>query len=177
MRISQRFAIDWIRITPDGKISNGDEKENRSYLAYGEEVLAVADGVVSSIHDGMPENIPGPTSRAVPMTVLNTGGNFVNLNLGGGRFAHYAHLQPGSIRVKPGDRIRRGQVLGLVGNSGNSAAPHLHFHVGDADSGLASEGLPYMIDTFEVLNAKGEWERRRDELPLQRVIVRFSKPR
>jgi murein DD-endopeptidase MepM/ murein hydrolase activator NlpD len=170
---AQRFAIDWVRVTPEGSTWKGDEKDNRSHLAYGEEVLAVADAVVSSIQDGIPENVPGATSRAVAITIANTGGNFVNLDLGGGRFAHYAHLQPGSVRVKPGDPVRRGQVLGLVGNSGNSAAPHLHFHVGNADSGLAAEGLPYALDGFELLNPSGKWESRQNELPLQRAIVRF----
>jgi hypothetical protein len=175
--LSQRFAIDWVRVTADGNTWKGDEKDNRSHLAYGEEVLAVADAVVSSIQDGVPENVPGPTSRAIAITLANTGGNFVNLELGGSRFAHYAHLQPGRLRVKSGDRVRRGQVLGLVGNSGNSSAPHLHFHVGTADSGLAAEGLPYVIDSFEILDSSGGWDSRQDELPLQRAIVRFPERR
>ena len=76
--------------------------------------------------------------------------NYVILALGNGGLAFYAHLQPGRLRVKPGDRVRRGQVLGLLGNSGNSDAPHLHFHISDANS-LESEGLPYVFDSFETL--------------------------
>ena len=64
--------------------------------------------------------------------------------------ALYAHLQPRSLKVRSGDRVRRGQVLGLVGNSGNSVAPHLHFHVMDGPSPLDSNGLPYLIDSFLV---------------------------
>lgn len=56
----------------------------------------------------------------------------------------------GSIKVNPGDTVKRGQVLGLVGNTGNSVAPHLHFHVMDTPSSLASNGLPYEIDQFQV---------------------------
>jgi murein DD-endopeptidase MepM/ murein hydrolase activator NlpD len=67
------------------------------------------------------------------------------LDLGGGTYAFYAHLQPGSLRVKNGDRVTRGRVLGLLGNSGNSTEPHLHFHVSDGMSPLGSEGLPYTI--------------------------------
>ena len=70
---------------------------------------------------------------------------YVVLDLGGGRFAFYAHLQPGSLRVKAGDRVKAGQVLGLVGNSGNSTEPHLHFHISNGISPLGSEGLPYAI--------------------------------
>jgi murein DD-endopeptidase MepM/ murein hydrolase activator NlpD len=144
-RIAQRFAIDWVRLNPNGQTFSGDARENKSYRAYGAEALAVADAVVAATKDGIPENIPGPTSRAVPITLETVGGNHVVLDLGGGRFAFYAHLQPGSLRVKTGDRVTRGQVIGLVGNSGNSTEPHLHFHVSDGVSPLGSEGLPYAL--------------------------------
>ena len=144
-RIAQRFAIDWVRLNPNGQTFSGDQKDNKSYRAYGAEALAVADSVVAATKDGIPENVPGPTSRAVPITLDTVGGNHVVLDLGGGRYAFYAHLQPGSLRVKTGDRVKRGQVLGLVGNSGNSTEPHLHFHVSDGVSPLGSEGLPYAL--------------------------------
>jgi murein DD-endopeptidase MepM/ murein hydrolase activator NlpD len=105
----------------------------------------VADATVAAIKDGIPENVPGPTSRAVPITSETIDGNYVVLDLGEGRFAFYAHLQPGSLRVKAGDRVTTGQVLGLVGNSGNSTEPHLHFHVSNGVSPLGSEGLPYAL--------------------------------
>jgi murein DD-endopeptidase MepM/ murein hydrolase activator NlpD len=144
-RIAQRFAIDWVRRNADGRTFTGDVKDNKSYRAYGSEILAVADAVVAATKDGIPENIPGPTSRAVPITSETIGGNHVVLDLGNGRFAFYAHLQPGSLRVKVGDRVKRGQVIGLVGNSGNSTEPHLHFHVSNGVSPLGSEGLPYTL--------------------------------
>ena len=109
------------------------------------------------------------------------------LNIGGGVYAFYAHLQPGSLRVKPGDKVRRGQVVGLVGNSGNSTEPHLHFHVSDANSPLGCEGLPYGLNSFEVQGRIGgvqggkftAWtplpapEARKREMPLANVVVRF----
>ena len=144
-RIAQRFGIDWVQRNSNGQTFSGDAKDNKSYRAYGAPVLAVADAVVAATKDGIPENIPGPTSRAVPITLETVGGNYVVLDLGGGRFAFYAHFQPGSLRVKTGDRVKRGQVIGLVGNSGNSTEPHLHFHVSDGVSPLGSEGLPYAI--------------------------------
>jgi murein DD-endopeptidase len=144
-RIAQRFAIDWVRINPNGQTFTGDQKDNRSYRAYGAEALAVGDSVVAATKDGIPENVPGLTSRAVPITLDTVGGNYVVLDLGGGRYAFYAHLQPGSLRVNSGDRVKRGQVIGLVGNSGNSTEPHLHFHVSDGVSPLGSEGLPYAL--------------------------------
>ena len=98
------------------------------------------------------------------------------------RHAFYAHLQPGSIRVKVGDRVHRGQILGLVGNTGNSTEPHLHFHISDASSPLGSEGLPYLLPSFEVegkgfgwkpSDAKGAREKHTMELPTEDEVVRF----
>ena len=144
--IAQRFAIDWVQLNDAGNATfTGDQRNNRSYSAYGQDVLAVADATVAALKDGIPENIPGPQSRAVPITIDTIGGNHVVLDLGGGRYAFYGHMQPGSLRVKVGDRVTRGQVIGLVGNTGNSTEPHLHFHVADGVSPLGSEGLPYVL--------------------------------
>jgi murein DD-endopeptidase MepM/ murein hydrolase activator NlpD len=173
VHVAQRFAIDWVQIGPNGRTFEGDEKDNKTHKAYGNEILAVADSVVAATMDGIPENVPGPTSRAVPITPETIGGNHVVLDLGGGRFAFYAHMQPGSLRVKVGDRVRRGQVIGLVGNSGNSTEPHLHFHVTDRNSPLESEGLPYVLESFEVQTAPNTWEPRQNQLPLQNARVRF----
>ena len=149
LRVAQRFAIDWIQVGDDGKTYTGDPTSNASYHAYGQPALAVADGVVTEVKDGIPQNTPGATSRAVPITLDTVAGNHVIVALGGGRFAMWAHFQPGSIKVKVGDHVHRGQVLGLVGNSGNSTEPHLHFQVMDASSPLGAEGLPYVLDAFD----------------------------
>ena len=161
-RIAQRFAIDWVQLAPAGGTFTGDPKDNKSYRAYGAEVLAVANGSVVATKDGIPENVPGPTSRAVAITSDTIGGNHIVLDIGGGRYAFYAHLQPGSLKVKVGDRVTRGQVIGLVGNSGNSTEPHLHFHVSDGISPLGSEGLPYTIDGMA-------------GIPLQNARISFSR--
>ena len=118
---------------------------NEDFYCYGEEVVAVADATVASVVAGIPQNQPG---RVPPDSDLRTiTGNRVIPNLGGKVFAIYAHLQPGSIRVKQGQRVQRGELLALVGNSGLSDGPHLHFQVADAD-GLAGEGLPYVLDGY-----------------------------
>ncbi len=183
----ERFAIDWGKLGDDGKLWHDDPKINANWYCYGVEVLAVEDGVVASVRDGIPENVPLSPARAVPITLDTIGGNNVTLALESGRFAFYAHLQPGSLRVKPGDRVRRGQVLGLLGNSGNSDAPHLHFHISDADS-LESDGLPYVFDSFEELGTVGldkaiedGWtppagakpRKRVGEMPAENAVVRF----
>jgi murein DD-endopeptidase len=181
--IAQRFAIDWVRLRDDGKTFHDDEKDNKNYLAYGTDALAVADGVVTEVKDGIPENIPGIDSRAVPITLETVGGNHVILDIGGGHFAFYAHLQPGTLRVKLGEKVRRGQVLGLVGNSGNSTEPHLHFHIENANSPLGAEGLPYSLPWFEVVGhgwgwtataAKGPAEIHKNEIPLENEVVNLG---
>src|SRR5690349_16608627 len=105
--IAQRFAIDYLKINAQGRSFVGDSSKNSSYIAYGNEALAVADARVVAVKDGIPENVPG--SRAVPITMETVGGNHVILDLGRSRYAFYAHLQPGSIRVRVGDQVRTGQ--------------------------------------------------------------------
>jgi murein DD-endopeptidase len=148
--ISQRYAIDWVEAYPDGKTFQGEEKDNKSYKIYGAEIHSVADGVVTEVKDGIPQNVPNAEEHAVPITLETVGGNHVIVDIGGGRFAFYAHMQPGSPRVKVGYHVKTGQVLGLVGNSGNSSEPHLHFDICDASSMLACEGLPYAFASFDI---------------------------
>lgn len=180
--IAQRFAIDYVKVGDDGRTFTGDRLKNESYHAEGQDALAVADGIVVALKDGIPENVPGITSRAVPITLETVGGNHVILDIGDGRYAFYAHIKPGTLRVRQGERVRRGQVVGLVGNSGNSTEPHLHFHISDANSPLGSEGIPYTHDAVElvgrcrVIGAACERTTpavRRGEMPMQNVLVRF----
>jgi hypothetical protein len=180
--IAQRFAIDYVKMNEHGRRFIGDSLKNESYLAEGVDALAVADGIVVSVKDSIPENIPGPASRAVPITLETVGGNFVILDIGQGRYAFYAHLKPGSLRVRPGDRVRKGQVLGLVGNSGNSTEPHLHFHVSDGTSPLGAEGIPYVHETFQLVGrcaqvfsgcSRSAPEARRREMPTANMVVGF----
>jgi hypothetical protein len=149
--ISQRFAIDYVKLDSASRTHVGDAAINANYYAHGEDALAVADGIVAATKDSIPENVPGINSRAVPITLETIGGNHVIIDIGAGNYAFYAHLQPGSLRVKKGDRVRRGQVIGLVGNSGNSTEPHLHFHISDSPSPLGSEGVPYVHERFDLL--------------------------
>jgi hypothetical protein len=146
---AQRYAIDFLRLDDALNTHAGDPARNESYFVFGSEVIAVAPGRVVATRDNVPENLPPglPPNVALDDAV----GNFVNQDLGGGRFALYAHLQPASLRVKPGDQVQPGQVLGLVGNTGNSSEPHLHFQVMDAAGGpsnLLADGLPYVFDAF-----------------------------
>jgi murein DD-endopeptidase MepM/ murein hydrolase activator NlpD len=165
-----------VQTYPDGNWYRGDQRHNQDYRSYGQPVYAVADGTITEEKDGIPENTPGPTSRAVEITFETLAGNHVIERIGDGVHAT-AHLQPGSLRVRIGDRVHRGQVLGLLGNSGNSDAPHLHFQICDANSVLGCEGLPYAISSFDV---EGLWKPDGSitthalELPTEGEVVRFT---
>lgn len=146
--IAQRYAVDWEQMDTQGRIYNGPREKVESYTIFGKPVLAVADGVVMEVIDGVPEQTPGkyPTN----ISVEEADGNSVMLDLGERRYAMYAHMKTGSIKVHKGEHVKMGQVIGLVGNTGNSVAPHLHFQVNDRPSSLASNGLPYEIREFQI---------------------------
>jgi hypothetical protein len=146
--LSQRFAIDWEQLDADKRVVRGDLKKVESYVIFGKDVIAVADGTVVAMRNDLPEQVPG----ALPAGLLldQADGNFVVLDIGQGAFALFAHMQPGSVTVKAGAKVKRGDVLGKVGNTGNSQAPHLHFHVMDGPSPMAANGIPYVIDRFRL---------------------------
>jgi hypothetical protein len=174
LRVPQRFAIDWIRVGAGDQSFSGDPLENPNYHAYGAEVLAVADGTVVRTNDGVDENIPGET----PGPDVEPGGNFVVLDLGGGQQVLYAHLIPGSLRVQTGEAVNRGDVIGLLGNSGNSTEPHLHFHVArtvnlQSLSALDAIGLPFVHASFVIQRNRPVLGERQLELPLDRAILQF----
>jgi len=147
--ISQRFAVDWEQqLDKTGRIYSGPRERLESYTIFGKAAIAVADATVESVTNGFNEETPGKYPTDVSLDAAD--GNSVILDLGDHRYALYAHLQPGSIKVHAKDRVRRGQQLGLVGNTGNSVAPHLHFQVMDGPSSFVSNGLPYEIDEFEI---------------------------
>jgi hypothetical protein len=147
--VAQRYAIDFLQIDDEPSTFAGDPASNGSYFVYGAPVLAVKAGRVVATRDTVPDNTP-PDIPPEALTREGAPGNFVMLDLGGDRFAMYGHLQPGSVSVRPGDRVRRGQVLARVGNSGNSTEAHLHFHVTDGPSFLGANGVPYVFDRFRL---------------------------
>jgi murein DD-endopeptidase MepM/ murein hydrolase activator NlpD len=166
---AQRFAFDFARRAETPRPLSPGRADNRNHATYGAEVVAVADGRIVSVKDGIPDSVPYDIATAVPLTRETVLGNCIVLDLGESRYAVYAHLQPGSLRVKAGDTVRRGQTLGLVGNSGRTDAPHLHFHITDGPDPLGSEGLPFVFDSFT-----HDGVTYRDEMPLAGWIVAFK---
>ncbi|MGH8186034.1 MAG: M23 family metallopeptidase [Steroidobacteraceae bacterium] len=152
-RIPARFAIDWIKIADDATRAKGDKSKIANWYGYGADVLAVADGTVAQAEDDMSEATETDAASG-PLSLEYASGNHVVLDLGQGRYAFYEHLKSGSIKVRAGERVRAGDVIAALGNSGSSSAgPHLHFHVADANATLAAEGLPYVFTSFRVVGA------------------------
>ena len=146
--IAQRYAVDWEQMDASGRIYVGPKERLESYVIFGKPVMAVADASVVSVIDGEPEQTPGKYPTNIPLDKAD--GNSVILDLGHQRYALYAHLQPGSVKVHRGDRVHAGQTIALVGDTGNSIVPHLHFQVMNRPSSLASNGLPYEINNFQL---------------------------
>lgn len=151
VKVPGRFAIDWIRVGPHGGFAGGKGELPSQWYGYGADVLAVADATVASAGEGIaePPSLEQGAARKVPLE--DAAGNYVSLDLGDGRFAFYEHLKPGSIHVKPGQHVARGDVIGQLGFTGESTGPHLHFHVSDANAPLAAEGLPYALASLRVV--------------------------
>lgn len=122
---SQRRATDLVMVDASGKSHKGDGKKNEDYFAFGQDIIAVADGTVVQAVDGVVDNEPGVMS---PLMAI---GNHVVIEHAGKVFSMYAHLRNGKLKVKAGAAVRRGDVLGVCGNSGNTSEPHLHFQLQD----------------------------------------------
>lgn len=186
-RTPGRFAVDWVKLDADGRKSNRASGLAADAYSHGEDVLAVADGIVAGVRNDLPER-RRLTERSDHS--LDTGsGNFVSLDLGGGRFAFYGHLRPGSARVVPGQRVRKGQKIAEVGFTGSASDPQLHFNLADGATALGGEGLPFAIERFRSLGGyesidgvgKTPWTPRRDdqearerELPAGNSVVMFQ---
>ena len=183
LNASERFAIDFVRLDPavDGVVTfHGDGSRNEDYLAYGVPLLAVADGTVVSVLSDVPDSTPqiAPTD----LSFEQLGGNYVIIDIGDGNFVYYAHMIPGSATVKVGDTVTRGQVIGKLGNSGNSSEAHLHLHVTRAPLPLSADNVPYEFDRFTYVGALADDDsvragpdagERTDQLPLDGSVMDF----
>lgn len=192
MVVPQRFAIDWIKLDRRHRGWVGNPSRLSSYFSYGQPLIAAADGTVVVARDGRADKPPPQNPEPPPLEELP--GNRVVLRLAPGIYLLYAHMKPGSVRVRVGERVRRGQLLGRLGNSGNSATPHLHLQVQIAPS-FVSDGLPFVFDRFQLqgqitepfsdadlgLRPNGQLQfaparpsgKRRFEMPLDLNVVRF----
>lgn len=182
--VSQRFACDFQKVDSAGNVLPNpfpDAIGNSMFYGYGANVLAVGDGVIAQFHDGVPENVPqasGQIRMAVPLTSATIAGNWIALELRPGVFALYAHLQPGSIRVRLGEHVRRGQILARLSDSGNAVGPHLHFQLASAPEFNVGHGLPFSFSTPAVtIIGKNAHPRDHAFTPLDGTLLTFPATR
>jgi len=150
-RVPQRYAQDFFLVDPaTGQAVSGNATLSKDYYGYGKEVYAVKNGTVAAVYDGVPDNPVVYEQESLSFETL--AGNYVIIDIGDKKYACYGHFIPGSIRVKAGDTVTEGEVIGLVGNSGNSDIPHLHVQVvTGTPSLLGAEGYPHVYRSFSVI--------------------------
>lgn len=173
--VPEEFAFDIGRIGDGGLTWRGSGTRFTDYYAYGADVMAAAAGRVVRAEDGLAEDVtamrrPGEAQEAYMQRLMSEqgqrlaagvhaiAGNYVMIDHGNGEYSLSAHLQPGSIRVKVGDHVMQGQVIGKLGSSGNSTEPHLHFQVCDAPDPLMCAGIPVQFTNLEIPWADGPRE-------------------
>jgi murein DD-endopeptidase MepM/ murein hydrolase activator NlpD len=160
--VPEEFALDLVALGGTGQTHKGDGSKLDDYYDYGRDVLAVADGVVVETVTDLTEasdrlKRPGESEEdfeqrtiARQNELLSHGykaviGNYVVIQHAGGEYSDYAHLRQGSVKVKAGDKVTRGQVIAQVGHTGNTTEPHLHFQITDGADPLYSRGLPVVF--------------------------------
>ena len=155
-RIPGRYAIDFIKLDTLGRYGHDDQDDVQNWYGYGEKVLAVADGEVVTVLDAFPE--ADKVSKHPQYTSQQATGNYIVLQIGKELFAFYEHLKPGSMIVKPGQKVKKGDVIARLGFTGQTTGPHLHFHVANRNSPLGAEGIPFVFDKFTTLGTYNEFE-------------------
>ncbi|HRV44272.1 MAG TPA: M23 family metallopeptidase [Smithellaceae bacterium] len=152
----ERFAFDNLQFDDDLKeYFHGDPAKNESYFNYSKPLYAVADGKVVAMRDGLPEN-SGNDHSVTFKEPVDLAGNYIIIDIGNGHYAFYAHCRTNSIKVKVGDRVKEGDEIALLGNSGNSDAPHLHFQICDAPDFFFSRGLPFVLKKYTKIAESGQ---------------------
>jgi murein DD-endopeptidase len=169
VRIAQRFAIDWNMVGPNGDTHHGDEHKNESYWGFGQPVYSVASGEVVAAVDSIADHPPHSAPPVV--TLASITGNYVTVRIGPDRYATYAHLEHGGIRVHVGQSVRAGEVIALLGCTGQTTAPHLHFQLTDGPSVLDSEGIPYTLESYTDLGSGQDFEEdKHPSIPRRRAM-------
>ncbi len=148
--VSQAYALDFVRIDGEGSFYRGDGSQLDMHFSWGAPVYAPAAARVSHVIYDMPDMLPGqvPDPAMMQDDVRRILGNAVALTHRKGEFSYLAHLQQGSVQVKVGDHIRRGVLLGYVGNSGHSPGPHVHYHLMNGPNIYLDQALPAKFTQF-----------------------------
>jgi hypothetical protein len=156
-----RDALDFMQLDEEGCGYQGDPNRAESWYGFGEPVLAPAEGTVVSVSDVHPDEPIGDLGQTPPY------GNHIVLEISSERYAVLGHLKQGSARVSEGERVRVGQRIAAVGDTGRSLWPHLHIHVQEGPNlDQQARTLPVVIG--DVLLMRNGRESRPAEADLRR---------
>jgi hypothetical protein len=147
-RLPGRFAIDFIKLDDQGFYASGNQDSIKNWFGYGTNIIAVADGIIVAVDTSYTESQSIDNHKPYPFDQAT--GNYIAMDIGG-QYAFYEHLKPKSIKVKVGDKIKKGTVLASLGFTGNTTGPHLHFHIADKNSPLGAESVPFMFEAYTYL--------------------------
>lgn len=156
------------------------------YYCWGQEVYAPCDGIVIKAEDGCKErgrtNLFLDILRAyrnahyfdpIKNDIQSVAGNYIIIEVKSKVYAAIVHLKTGTIEVSAGERVKKGEVIGRVGHSGNSFAPHLHFQLMDSSDISTAKGLPFVFEKYEVFQ-DGIWKNRVNSIPTDKDRIRFN---
>lgn len=161
------FALDFAVVDEEGRTFCGHGRENEDYYAFGQPIVAPADGVVTDVVSGVRDNKPGTINTSCAC------GNMVIIKHQEHEVSALGHLKQGSIPVKCGDKVKQGQVVGQCGNSGYSTGPHLHFHVQNTPIIQEATGLQFVFEKI-VVTRDGKSEVREKYAPVKGDLVKES---
>jgi len=147
--ITQRYAYDLIIADKDGKKYNSDASKAENYYAFGQDVLAPADGKVIKVQNYLRDYAYAGTG-SINLRTRDMRGNHVIIRHADRVYSFIAHLQQNNCKVKPGDFVKQGQVIAKCGNSGHSTEPHIHFHLQDHPNFYLAVGLPILFKNVEI---------------------------
>ena len=140
-----RYSLDINPSNDHFDIFRSTGAKNEDWFAWGQPLYATGDGTVVDAADVEPDNIRGGQSffnvgkvKAAPMQFY---GNYLVIDHGNGEFSLLGHIQKGSLSVKVGDVVKRGQLVARIGSSGSSGNPHVHYELRTGKD-LNTEGLP-----------------------------------
>jgi hypothetical protein len=139
----QSYGVDVVKVNRWGVRASGfGPRDPRRYAIFGDSIYAPCPGIVLRAEDGRPDMPPPDSDRS------RLAGNYVFLKCGDVHVL-LGHMERGSVRVQPGDHVTPDDIVGRVGNSGNTNEPHLHIHAqrpATGDAYLSGDPLPMRLN-------------------------------
>jgi murein DD-endopeptidase len=146
-----------MKLDSTGRFASGNINDITHWYGYSADVLAVCDGTVVSIRENASES--SSLSTYIAASPENATGNYISIRISSDQYVFYEHLKPGSIRVKAGQKVKKGQIIAALGFTGQTTGPHLHLHVATENSPLGAEGIPFEFEQYKLLGEYNDFSQ------------------